>query len=140
MVEAVMFAAIGFFAASLLALGVVPLLHARTERLTLQRLESTMPLSLSEVQAERDGLRAEFAMATRRFELKIEALTDKCARQMAELGRRANLINRLQSANGARAVEIVVRRNLTELATTRPAPSQRRRPFLKRLLPRKTAA
>jgi hypothetical protein len=105
MVEAVMYAAIGFCAASLLALGIVPMLHARAERLTVNRMESTLPMSLSEVQAERDLLRAEYAMAMRRLELRIEHLTDKCAHQMAELGRNADLIKRLQASRSLREPE-----------------------------------
>lgn len=134
MVEAVMYAAIGFCAASLLALGIVPLLHARTERLTVNRLEASLPMSLSEVQAERDLLRAEYAMATRRLELRIEHLTDKCARQMAELGRTTDFAHRLQIENDAQKVEIASMKGI------RPAQQQASsRRLLKRLYPKSAA-
>jgi hypothetical protein len=130
MVEAVMYAAIGFCVASLLVLGIVPLLHARTERLTINRLEASLPMSLSEVQAERDLLRAEYAMAARRLELKIEHLTDKCAHQMAALGRNADLINRLEVERDTQKVEIVALRGSGERSPSQP----------RRLFKRSTAA
>ena len=138
MVETVMYAAIGFCAASLVALGIVPLLHARTERLTMSRLEASMPMSLSEVQAERDLLRAEFAMATRRLELKIEHLTGKCARQMAELGRKADLANRLQIENDAMKVEIVALKGVRQPVARQAAQSRQPR-LLRRIYPKSAA-
>jgi hypothetical protein len=127
MVEAMMYAAIGFLSASLLALGIVPLLHARAERLTINELQARLPLAISEVQAERDLLRADFAMQMRRLELKNEALTDKNARQMAALGRDADLITRLQTERDAQKGEIVALRGLRQPAAEQPV--QRRRLF-----------
>lgn len=126
-VEAMMYAAIGFLSASLLALGIVPLLHARAERLTVSRLQASLPLAISEVQAERDLLRAEFAMDMRRLELKIERLADQNARQMAQLGRNADHIRRLQMERDALKVEVVALRGVQAPALERSAPSQRRR-------------
>ena len=134
MIESMMYAAIGFLAASLFAVGIVPLLHARTERLTMQRLEASVPLSLSEVQAERDALRAEFAMTVRQLELRIESLTSKCARQMADLGRKTDLVNRLQIETDAQRFEIVALQGLRELTPDRPAPVPVKRRRLKRIL------
>jgi hypothetical protein len=138
MVEAVMYAAIGFCVASLLALGIVPLLHARVERLTINRLEASLPMSLSEVQAERDLLRAEFAMATRRLELKIEHLTDKCARQMAELGRTADFAHRMQAENEAQKAEIVALKGVRQPVVQQAAHSRQSR-LLKRIYPKSAA-
>ena len=129
MVEAMMYAAIGFLCASLLPLGIVPLLHARTERLTINELQARLPLAISEVQAERDLLRADFAMQMRRLELKSEALTDKTARQMAALGRNADLITRLQTERDAQKVEIIALRGSRQPAAERPL--ERRRLFKK---------
>jgi hypothetical protein len=129
MVEAMMYAAIGFLSASLFALGIVPLLHARAERLTISQLEARLPLSISEVQAERDLLRADFAMQMRRLELMNEALTDRTARQMAALGRNADLITRLQTERDAQKVEIVALRGPGQQTAERPGPVERRRLF-----------
>lgn len=131
MVESMMYAGIGFLAASLLAVGIVPLLHARTERLTIQRLEASLPLSLSEVQAERDALRADFAVTVRQLEVRIECLTSICARQMADLGRKADLINRLQIENGLQKVEIIARKGVSppRVKQSQQAAPPRRRLF-----------
>ena len=66
MVEATMHVTLGFLTASLLALVIIPLIHDRAVRLTLRRINAAMPLSIEEIQTEKDQLRAEFAMSTRR--------------------------------------------------------------------------
>ncbi|HTE76391.1 MAG TPA: hypothetical protein VK653_06570 [Xanthobacteraceae bacterium] len=96
MIESIMYFGIGFFAAGLTVLAVVPAVHGRAVRLTTQRLEAALPASMAEVRADKDLLRAEFAMATRRSELKIEQLTINSASQLAELGRKADAVNRLK--------------------------------------------
>ena len=87
MIESIMYFAIGFFAAGLTVLVVVPLVHGRAARLTTRRLEAALPASVAEVCADKDLLRAEFAVSTRRLEFKIEQLTTNSASQRAELGR-----------------------------------------------------
>ena len=67
MIEPIMFFGIGFFVASLLGLVLIPLVHNRAVRLTMKRLEAATPLSMAEIQADKDQLRAEFAMSTRRL-------------------------------------------------------------------------
>src|SRR6266568_3006506 len=72
MIEPIMFVGIGFLVAGLLVIGVIPLVHARAVRLTMRRLEALTPLSMAEIQADKDQLRAEFAMSTRRLEMSVE--------------------------------------------------------------------
>jgi chromosome segregation ATPase len=93
MIEQIMIFAIGFLAASLLALLLMPLVHNRAVRLTEKRLDAAAPVSIMELQAEKDQLRAEFAMSARRLELLIEHLKAENASQFAELGKRADAIN-----------------------------------------------
>ena len=96
MVEPIMFFGIGFLAASLLGLVIVPFVHGRAVRLTVRRLEAATPLSMAEIQADKDQLRAEFAMSTRRLEVSVEALRTKSTSQLAELGKKGDAINRLK--------------------------------------------
>ena len=96
MIESIMYFGIGFLLAALSVLIVVPLVHDRAVRLTMRRLEATIPLSMAELQADKDLQRAEFAMSTRRLELTIEQLGTKSAGQLAELGRKGDAINRLK--------------------------------------------
>jgi hypothetical protein len=96
MIESIMYFGIGFLLAALSVLVVAPLVHGRAERLTMRRLEATIPLSMAEVQADKDLQRAEFAMSTRRLEMKVEQLRTNSAGQLAELGRKGDAINRLK--------------------------------------------
>src|SRR5215469_11323274 len=97
MIEAIMYFGIGFLCASLLGLVIIPLVHNRAVRLTHRRVEAATPLSIAEIQADKDQLRAEFAMATRRLELSIEQLKARSTGQLSELGRQAEAITLLKS-------------------------------------------
>ena len=96
MIESFMYFGIGFLLAALSVLVVVPLVHGRAVRLTTRRLEDAIPSSMAEILAEKDLLRAEFAMSTRRLEMNVEQLKTKSASQLAELGRKGHAINRLK--------------------------------------------
>jgi chromosome segregation ATPase len=96
MIEPIMFIGIGFLVAGLLVIGVIPLVHGRAVRLTMRRLEALNPLSMAEVQAEKDQLRAEFAMSTRRLEMSVEQMKAKTTNQLAEIGKKSEAIGRLK--------------------------------------------
>src|SRR5215472_17569892 len=96
MVEPIMYIGIGFLVAGLLVIGVIPLVHARAVRLTVRRLEASTPLSMAEIQAEKDQLRAEFAMAMSRLEMTVEQLKVKTTSQLAEIGRKSEAVGRLK--------------------------------------------
>ena len=106
MVEPIMFFGIGFLAAALVGLAVVPLVHTRAVRLTVRRLEAAAPLSMAEIQADKDQLRAEFAMSTRRLEMSVEQLKTKSTSQLAELGKKGDAINRLKAELGEKTATI----------------------------------
>jgi chromosome segregation ATPase len=97
MIEPIMFVGLGFLAASLLALVIIPLVHARAIRLTKRRLEASIPVSVTEIQADKDQLRAEFAMSTRRLEMSVDQLRTKTTAQLAELGKKTEALNALQA-------------------------------------------
>jgi chromosome segregation ATPase len=96
MVEPMMYFGIGFLAAALLAALFIPLVHNRAVRLTTRRLNAAMPLSIAEIRADKDQLRAEFAMSTRRLELSVEQMKAKATAQLAELGKKADVVNQLK--------------------------------------------
>ncbi len=85
--------ALGFLAASLIALAAAPAFWRRAIRLSTRRLEMQLSLSPEEILARRDLLRAEFAVERRRLEQKAEALNLVHAADMIELGRRAAVIS-----------------------------------------------
>ena len=96
MIEPVMYFGIGFLVAGLIGLVLLPLVHNRAVRLTMRKLEAATPLSMAEIQADKDQLRAEFAMSTRRLEMSVEQLKSKSTNQLAELGKKSDAINRLK--------------------------------------------
>ena len=106
MIEPVMFVGIGFLVAGLLVIGAIPLVHARAVRLTMKRLEAVTPMSMAEIQADKDQLRAEFAMSTRRLEMSVDQLKNKSTGQLAELGKKNDVINRLKIELGEKAATI----------------------------------
>ena len=97
MIEPIMYFGIGFLFASLLGLVLITLVHNRAVRLTIRRLEAATPLSMAEIQADKDQLRAEFAMSTRRLEISVDQLKARTTSQLAELGKKTEAINRLKS-------------------------------------------
>src|SRR6202165_5618190 len=106
MIEPIMYVGLGFFAASLVALAIIPFVHARAVRLTMRRLEAATPLSMAEIQADKDQLRAEFSMSTRRLEMSVETLKTKTTSQLAELGKKGDAINRLKMELGEKTATI----------------------------------
>jgi chromosome segregation ATPase len=106
MIEPVMYFGIGFLVAALLGLLFVPLVHNRAVRLTMRRLEAATPLSVAEIRADKDQLRAEFAMSTRRLELSVDQMKAKTTNQLAELGKKADAINHLKKELGEKTATI----------------------------------
>jgi chromosome segregation ATPase len=106
MVEPIMYLAIGFLVSMLFGLMIVPLVHNRAVRLTTKRLEAATPLSMAEIQADKDQLRAEFAMSARRLEMSVEQLKNKTGSQLAELGKKSDAINRLKIELGEKNATI----------------------------------
>src|SRR3954454_22600834 len=98
--------ALGFLTAALFALVILPALNARAERLPQPRVEAQFPLSISELTAEKDHLRAEFAVLQRRLERKAEEALAEKHDSMEELGRRALRIEALETDLTAREATI----------------------------------
>ena len=106
MIEPIMYLAIGFLVSMLFGLMIVPLVHNRAVRLTTRRLEAATPLSMAEIQADKDQLRAEFAMSARRLEMSVDQLKNKTTSQLAELGKKSDAINRMKIELGEKNATI----------------------------------
>ncbi|TIQ36603.1 MAG: hypothetical protein E5X48_08505 [Mesorhizobium sp.] len=87
MVQSILFFALGFLCAVFLVSLIAPAVWRRAVVLTRRRLEASMPLTPAEILAEKDRVRAEFAMTTRRLEMNIKSLKEKTAEQLVEIGR-----------------------------------------------------
>src|SRR4030081_24851 len=106
MIEPIMYFGSGFLASSLLGLIIVPFVHARAVRLTVRRLEALTPLSMAEIQADKDQLRAEFAMSTRRLEMSVDQMKAKTTHQLAESGHKSEAIGRLKLELGEKTASL----------------------------------
>jgi chromosome segregation ATPase len=106
MIEPVIYFGIGFLAAALLGLLFIPLVHNRAVRLTQRRLEAATPLSIAEIRADKDQLRAEFAMSTRRLEMSVAQMKKRTTTQLSELGKKTDAINQLKKELGEKTAMI----------------------------------
>ncbi|TPK44205.1 hypothetical protein FJ492_12310 [Mesorhizobium sp. B2-5-4] len=119
MVQSVLFFALGFLCAGFLALMVAPAVWRRAVALTRRRIEASIPLTRAEIQADKDRIRAEYAMSTRRLEINVKTLREKVAEQLVE-------INRGHEALKGLAVERMDKNNaLAELGAKSEALRQR---------------
>lgn len=104
--EAVLYFVLGFLSAGLIALMVSPAIWNRAVILTKRKIESSTPLSLNEIQADKDQLRAEFAMSTRRLEMNLDELRQKAATQIADISRKRDEIVQYDAEKAERLGEI----------------------------------
>jgi hypothetical protein len=72
-----MFGGIGLLAGCLLMLMFFPTVHRRAVAATRRELFDAKPLTANEIQAEKDQLRAQFAVSVRRLEIGIEEMRAK---------------------------------------------------------------
>jgi chromosome segregation ATPase len=92
MIEQLMIFALGFSAAALFALAILPAFWDRATRLTRRRLEAQMPVAPEQITAARDQLRAEFAVEQRRLEMRLDATLAAKHADLSEIGRRTAII------------------------------------------------
>lgn len=110
--------ALGFLAASLCGLLLLPALNARAARLARRRAEARLPLSPAEIAAERDFLRAQSAVQQRRLERRVETAEAKRQAEMAALGTGTMRVAALTRDVAARDAEIAqVQAKTRELET-----------------------
>lgn len=111
LVENIMYFALGLLLAGMLALMIMPAVWQRAVRLTKKRIEAATPITMAEFRADKDQLRAEFALSTRRLEMNVEALRRRLADQLREMNRRRNEIGGMK---GERDSHLQVVRELEE--------------------------
>jgi len=129
MIDALMYGALGFFSGCLLALMLAPPLWNRAVKLTTRRLEATMPMTLNDIQADKDQLRAEYAIELRKVEVALEKAKEKAARELIEANKRRVEITMLntdldsakaqlqENENANRVLQQTIKRRLPDLDT-----------------------
>ena len=76
-----MYTLLGILAASLVVIAGLPLLWRRAQRLARARLEREMPVTQTQIRAEKDQIRAHHAVEIRRLEAQIEGLQEQASSQ-----------------------------------------------------------
>lgn len=97
LIENSMYFLLGFLASALLAFMIIPSIWRRAVRLTKKRIEAATPMTMSEYRADKDQLRAEFALSTRRLEMNVETLRTRLADQVAQVNRKKSEQSQLRS-------------------------------------------
>lgn len=77
---------LGFLTAALAALLAAPALWRRAVRLTRKRVLASTPMTLNEIEAEKDRMRAAFAMEIRQVEMRLESARERVAHLLVDLG------------------------------------------------------
>jgi hypothetical protein len=106
-----MLAALGFLVASLFGLLLASAFWGRAVRLTTARIKQSLPVSEQEIQADRDRLRAEYAIKVHKLETHLEQAKLARARQLVELNRRDASISTLETGIGALKAELEEHQN-----------------------------
>ncbi|MEZ5776244.1 MAG: hypothetical protein R3D33_16510 [Hyphomicrobiaceae bacterium] len=111
MIETVMLVALGFLCAGLIVLIVAPAFWARAVRLTNERIRRSMPLTEAEMRADKDLLRAEYAVRVHQLEKEIEQSKLAAHRQLIEINRRTAEVTRLEKRVGELGDDLDENRN-----------------------------
>lgn len=87
-IENIMYFALGLLVAGLVALILLPAVWKRAVRLTKRRIEAATPITMAEFRADKDQLRAEFALSTRRLEMNVEQVRKRLAEQLGDVNQK----------------------------------------------------
>ena len=96
-IENMMYFALGLLAAGLVALIILPAVWKRAVRLTKRRIEAATPITMAEFRADKDQLRAEFALTTRKLEMTVDSMRQRLAEQLGENNQKRSELAVLQA-------------------------------------------
>lgn len=101
-----MLVTLGFLIAALLVVVLLPPYRRRIERFSTEALKQVLPLTEDEIRADKDRLRAEFAMEVHRLETRVEEASLALARQSVEINRRDAMIQDLNQTISAHKMSV----------------------------------
>jgi DNA repair exonuclease SbcCD ATPase subunit len=96
-IENIMYFALGLLVAGLVSLIILPAVWKRAVRLTKRRIEAATPITMAEFRADKDQLRAEFALSTRRLEMNVETLRKRLAEQLGDVNQKRSDLGLLRA-------------------------------------------
>ncbi|MFV0369718.1 MAG: hypothetical protein ACK5KM_14795 [Hyphomicrobiaceae bacterium] len=99
-IQSVMLVALGVLSAAFVVLLLVPFYRRRAERLAVAEVKRHMPMTEAEIRADKDRLRAEYAIRIHQLETRVDEAAHQAARQKIELNRRDGAINDLEGEIG----------------------------------------
>jgi hypothetical protein len=126
-IQSMMLVTLGFLVASLIALAIAPAYRRRVARLTSNEIRQSIPVTEAEIKADKDRIRAQFAIRVHKLEAQNEQQRLAAARQLVELNRRDAEIAKLdgeiekfkaefeESLNARRVLEHTVTDSLPKL-------------------------
>ena len=94
--QSLMLVALGILLASLVVIGVLPAYRRRIQRLTSDQIRGSIPLTEAEIRADKDKLRAQYAIRVHKLEAQGEQYKLFAARQRIEMNRRDASITELR--------------------------------------------
>jgi DNA repair exonuclease SbcCD ATPase subunit len=97
-VYAAMHVILGFLLAAFLLLLVQPAYRRRIERFASESVKRSLPLTEAEINADKDRIRAGFAIDVHKLEMKLEDSAMAAARQSVEINRRDAKVHDLEQA------------------------------------------
>jgi uncharacterized coiled-coil protein SlyX len=92
-----MLVVLGFSIAGLIACVLAPAYRRRAARLATAELKRALPLTAAEIAADKDRIRADYAIRIHKLESNLEDLSVETARQLVEINRRDARISALES-------------------------------------------
>ena len=96
-IQATMLVMLGFLLAMLLTLALAPAFRRRAERLTMERVRQSMPMTEAEIIADKDRLRAQFAIRVHKLEQELDKFRLAAARHIVDINRRDATVASLES-------------------------------------------
>ncbi|MEO1198376.1 MAG: hypothetical protein AAFX39_03940 [Pseudomonadota bacterium] len=97
MIEWSLLFALGFFSACMIGVLALPMIWNRATAVAQRRIEATIPVTVAEMNADKDQLRAEFAMSMSRLESNLDKLKEKASTRLVELGKRDEAVQSLRA-------------------------------------------
>jgi hypothetical protein len=96
-IQSAMLVVLGFSIAGLMACVIAPAYRRRAARLATLELKRTMPLTEAEIAADKDRIRADYAIRVHKLESNLHDLSVETSRQLIEINRRDARISALES-------------------------------------------